>query len=161
VKTLTITLAIALLVFVLAIGGCVYLFSPSPPKEAEVIKNFNEHRAAFEQLRTLLQADPNLSRHGQAISSPPEEIKQYQSLLTAVGNPNVYVWGKGRKVDVSFMVWGWGFAGNTEHMDLVWVNEQPTNLIPTLDGYRGQRVYPNTVVVYRHIDGQWYLTADW
>jgi len=152
--------AITIFFVVLAMGGCFYLFNPSPPKEAEVIQKFNKNRAIFEQLREMLQKDPNLSNPGVALS-PPDKIEKYQSLLKVVGSPSVFQWGRGTNAYISFMVWGWGFAGSTEHLCINWVNEKPTNQIPTLDGYRGQRVYPNTVVVYKHIDQQWYLSADW
>ena len=153
-------LAIVFLFFILAFGGCVYLFEPSPPKEAEVIKKFNDNRATFEQLRDMLQNDHYLSNPGVALS-PPEQIEKYQALLKVVGSPSVFQSGRGSNACISFMVWGWGFAGSTEHLCIDWVNEKPTNQIPTLDGYRGQRAYPNTVVVYKHIDQQWYLSADW
>ena len=128
--------------------------------DSKMIQKFNKNRAAFEQLREMLQADPNLSNHGVAFS-PPEKIERYQSLLKVVGSPSVYVWGRGTNADISFVVWGWGFAGSTEHLCLNWVNKEPTNQISTLDGYQGQRKYPNTVVVYKHIDQRWYLSADW
>jgi hypothetical protein len=159
VKRLVKFSGITLLFFVLALGGLFYFFEPSPPKEAKLIQTFNNDRVAFEQLREMLQADPNLSRPGEY--SPPEKIEKYQSLLKVIGNPSAYVSGKSTNADLDFMVWGWGFAGDTEHLCICWLHEAPTNQIATLDGYRGQSVYPNRIVVYKHIDQQWYLSADW
>ena len=147
-------------IFVLVFGVCVYLFfEASPPKEAGLIHRFNENRATFEQLRGMLQADPYLSRREEY--SPPEKIEKYHALLKVVGSPSVWVDGRGTNADLFFMVWGWGFAGETEHLCICWLNQIPTNQITTLDGYRGQRRYPNAVVVYKHIEQQWYLSADW
>ena len=150
--------AIAFLFFILALGVGVYFLS-HPPEEAKLIHKFNENRAAFEQLREMLQADPNLSRHGQY--SPPEKIEKYQSLLKVVGNPIAYASGKGTNADLSFMVWGWGFAGEAEHLDICWLHERPTNQIATMDGYQGQSDFANRVCVFKHIDQQWYLSVDW
>jgi hypothetical protein len=55
-------LAITLLFFAAALGGCIYFFAPLPPKESKLIQNFNQHRATFMQLRDMLQSDTNLAR---------------------------------------------------------------------------------------------------
>ena len=49
-------------VIVLLMGGSFYYFAPHPPKEAALIQNFQDHRAAFEKLRDMLQADAHLRR---------------------------------------------------------------------------------------------------
>jgi hypothetical protein len=57
---------LTLAVLLLAGFGCVivlvYLAMPRPPTDRELIQNFNKNRAAFEQLREMLQADTNLRR---------------------------------------------------------------------------------------------------
>ncbi|HEY2328926.1 MAG TPA: hypothetical protein VGI63_03840 [Verrucomicrobiae bacterium] len=151
--------AIVFLFFVLAFGVCLSFFEASPPKEAGLIQKFNENHDTYEQLREMLQTDPYLSRREEY--SPPEKIEKYQSLLKVVGSPSVWVDGRGTNADLFFMVWGRGFAGETEHLCICWLNQIPTNQITTLDGYRGQSRYPDTVVVYKHIEQQWYLSADW
>jgi hypothetical protein len=153
-------LAIALLFVVVAFGGCIYCFAPRPPKETKLIQNFNEHRAAFEQLRDMLQADTNLSRVAKwgvgtrnpfFLGYPSEEnfptnrFNQYLVLLKQA-NGYVGVRSEGDHADVGVIVWRWGFAGNTRHIWIFWMNA--TNQISTMGGYQ------------KHIDQNWYLTAD-
>jgi hypothetical protein len=168
-------LAIAFLFIVVAFGGCVYYFAPRPPKEAKLIQNFNECRADFEQLRDMLKADTNLTRVASwgietrkpfFLGKPSEQIfpidryNKYLALLKQTGG-FVATRNDGEHSDPNIVIWGWGWAGDTKHISVCWLDEQPTNQITTLDGYKGRSVYPNTVVVYRHIDQNWYLWADW
>jgi hypothetical protein len=51
-------LASALGIFVFLI----YLGLPKPPKESKLLRDFNKNRAAFEQLRDMLEADAHLRR---------------------------------------------------------------------------------------------------
>ena len=168
-------LAITFLFVVLAFGGCAYFVAPRPPKEAKLIQNFNKHRATFEQLRDMLQSDTNLSRfagwgvetrnpfslgYPTGTTFPLERFNKYLALIKDVDAMGGWR-DDGTNTDLGILVWGWGWAGDTRHISICWLNEEPTNQIPTLDGYRGQSVYPNTVVVFKHIDQQWYLSADW
>jgi hypothetical protein len=140
-------------------GGCIYCFAPSPPKEAKLIQNFNEHRITFEQLRDMLQADTNLSRvaswgvetrkpfflgYPSEKNFPTNRFKQYQAMLKQVDG-SVGVRSEGDHADVSVVVWGWGFAGNTRHFWISWMNEVPTN-------HEG--------VAFKQIDHNWYLVRD-
>jgi hypothetical protein len=173
-KTIRI-LAIAFMFIVVAFGGCVYFFAPRPPKEAKLIQNFDEHRATFEQLRDMLQTDTNLTRVASwgietrkpfFLGYPPggnfpiDRFHEYLALLKKAGGLAAGR-GEGEHADPIIVVWAWGWAGDTRHICICWLDEQPTNQIRTLDGYRGQSVYPNTVVAFKHIDQQWYLQADW
>jgi hypothetical protein len=159
VKKIIKVLAIIFLSCVLLFAGCVYLLAPRPPKEATLIQNFNGHRIAFEQLRDMLQADTNLSRvaswgvqtrkplflgYPSEENFPTNRFHQYLSLLKQV-NGYVGVRDEGDHADVGVIVWAWGFAGDTGHIWIYWMNE--TNQIQTMGGYK-------------HIDQNWYLTAD-
>jgi hypothetical protein len=155
---------------IMAFGGCVYLLAPRPPKEIELVQNFNEHRAAFEQLRNMLQADTNLSRvaswgvethkpfflgYPSENNFPTDRFKQYLALLKQA-NGYVGVRSEGTNGDPGIMVWGWGFAGNTRHIWICWLDQTPTNQIPTIDRYHGG--YEN--IGFKHIDQNWYLATD-
>jgi hypothetical protein len=166
---------IAILIFVLVLGGCVYWFTPRPPSEAKLIQNFNEHRADFENLRDMLQADTNLTRVASwgvetrnpvflgiptGENFPVERYNQYLALLKNVGG-FVASRDEGEHPDPSIVVWGWGWAGDTKHIGICWLDREPTNQISTLSGYKGQSVYPNREVTFRHIDHNWYFWVDW
>ena len=129
-------LTIGLLFVVLAIGGCIYFLAPRPPKEAKLIQNFNEHRIAFEQLRDMLQADTNLSRvasWGVETQKPfflgyPSEkyfpMKRFNQYLGLLKQANGYVGVRfeGDQAGVGIIVWGSGFAGDTRHIWISWMN---------------------------------------
>jgi hypothetical protein len=175
VKKIFKRLAIVLLFVVVAFGGCIYYFAPRPPKEAKLIQKFNEHRVDFEKLRDMLQVDTNLTRVASwgvetrkpfFLGNPPggnfpvDRYNQYLSLFKQTGGLGASR-REGEHDDPSILVWAWGWAGDTKHIGICWLDEEPTNQITTLDGYQGRSVYPNTVVVFRHIDQNWYLWADW
>jgi hypothetical protein len=170
-------LAIAFLSVVVMFGGCVFLLGPKPPKEAKLIQNFNEHRAAFEQLRDMLLADGQVIRladwgvetTNSAVSRIPPEgnfplarYKEYLALLKQV-NGKVAYHDKGGHLNPGpgIMLWGYGFGGDTMHIGICWMDQAPTNQIATLEGYRGQSTYQHTVIAFRHIDQNWYLWRDY
>ena len=108
----------------------------------------------------MLQADTNLSRvaswgvevrqpfflgYPSDENFPTNRFKQYLALLEQV-NGYVGIRSEGNHADVGVVVWGWGFAGDTRHIWISWMNE--TNQIPAMGGY------------HKHIDQNWYLTAD-
>jgi hypothetical protein len=158
----------------LFMGVCALIHTTTkPPKEERLLQNFQQHRAAFEQLRDMLNEDINLSRVGTwgidrrhpfflgyptENEFPKDRFGKYQALLKEAG-AGVASRREGEKVeaDPSVVVWGCGFAGNTHHIGICWLNHAPTNQIPTLDGYRGPA---EDSVAYRHIDSNWYLWTD-
>lgn len=171
-KRATITVSIAVVVLA---GLFLYAASRSvPPKERKFIQNFRAHRAAFERLRDMLQADKNLIRLASwgvettdnvVASIPPEgnfpvdRYKEYMALLKKVSG-SVAARREGEEGDPSILLWGWGFAGNTRHVGICWLHQEPADLIATFDGYRGRSRYPDRKVMYRHIDANWYLWTD-
>ncbi|MEY4918805.1 MAG: hypothetical protein RL616_2718 [Verrucomicrobiota bacterium] len=140
-------------------SGCVYFFVPRPPKEAQLIQNFNEHRIAFEQLRDMLQADTNLSRvaswgvdtrQPQFLGYPTEQnfpAKRFLQYLALLQQANGYVGVRsdGNHADVGVVVWGRGFAGQTRHIWIYWMDKPPTN---------------REDIIYKQIDRNWYLVRD-
>ena len=168
---------IALLVLFAGFGGLLllgFLAMPKPPKESELIQNFQKNRAAFEQLRDMLQADGNLRRvanwgveisqpfylgDASGSSFPVERYRCYLKLLKQAGG-QLASRSEGEHCDPNILVWGWGWAGNTKHIGISWIEEIPTNQVPTLDGYRGRGQYPGRQVVFKHIDEKWFLWTD-
>lgn len=158
----------------MAFGGCIYYFAPRPPKEAKLIHNFNEHRIAFEQLRDMLQADTNLSRvaswgvetrkpfflgYPSEENFPKDRFEQYLALLKQV-HGYVGVRDEGTNGDPGIVVWGWGWAGDSKHIWITWMNEIPTNQIKSLDSYGFRGNYPSRQFAFIHIDQNWYLETD-
>jgi hypothetical protein len=174
VKTLVKVLAAMFIFAVLSLIVIGYFLDPKRPTENELIKNFNQHRATFEQLRGMLEVDTNLSRladwgvetrkpfflgYPSEQNFPIARYHEYLSLLKQVGGMAA-LRDEGDHPDPSILVWGWGWAGDTRHICICWLDEKPTNQIVSMVGYHGSAdAGPNGV--YRHIDQNWYIWIDW
>ena len=149
-----------------------WFIRPKPPKESNLVQNFCGHRAAYERLRDMLQADGQIDRLADwgvmttkgRFCVPPdgdfpaERYREYMSLLKEVGGLEASR-SQGQHADPDILVWAWGWPGRTRHIGICWLDQAPTNQIAALDGYRSRR-YPERVVAYRHIEGNWYLWTD-
>ncbi len=155
-----------------------YLVRPKPPKESELIQNFYAHQAAYERLRDMFLADAYVHRvasYGVAVTNTiaarnPQDvgfpIDRYNEYLGLLRQANVLLVSRGEwenSSDPLFLVWGWGFAGNTRHVGICWKDREPTNRVASLyqkrkrdESYRG--AYRQ--IAYRQIDGHWYLWSD-
>jgi hypothetical protein len=169
-------IACGFMILLAAFGFLIFLFylgMPRPPKQSKLLQNFYAHRAAFEQLRDMLQADGNLSRVASwgvettkpfFLGYPSENVfpldryKKYLALLKQTGGA-VASRSEGEPADPSVMAWGWGFAGYTRHIGICWMEKAPTNQIASLDGFHNRIQYPRQIA-YRHIDHNWYLWTD-
>lgn len=151
-----------------------FVGSARPPKEAKLIQIFQDHRAEFERLREMLQADTQVVRLAswgvETTDSvvpriPPEgtfpvdRYMEYMNLLKQVGGHVAYR-GKDQHPHLGISLWASGFAGNARHIGLSWRDQAPTNRIASLDAYRGTSKYGGRQVVYRHLDSNWYLWTD-
>jgi hypothetical protein len=157
------------------VGVLLYLVSSTrPPKEAKLIQTFQAHRAEFDRLREMLQADVQVVRlatWGVVTTNsviprvPPEgtfpvaRYSEYMVLLKRVGG-SVAFRGEVQHANPSVLLWGSGFAGYTRHIGLSWMGQPPTNQIATLDAYRGKSQFDDRHVVFRHLDSNWYLWTD-
>jgi hypothetical protein len=160
---------ILLLSFVLLGTGCLFFCifsSPHPAKDQKYIRDFETHRAEFERLRIMLQQDTQLivvadwgarTRNGAWLSG--SHYDEYMRLLKQVGGGPADR-AEGEPADPSITLWGWGWAGNTRHLGICWLDQAPTNLIPTLDNYYHRRAYGHPIIAYRHVETNWYLWTD-
>jgi len=165
-----------LLLFVAVLCGLfVYVFpSGKPPKERKVVENFYAHRTAYERLRDMLQEDKQLLRVAgwgvETSTSGPHRVEpggdfpinrynEYLMLLSQIGGKGAFR-ARGEHPDlVGVLVWATGWGGDTRHVEICWIDHEPTNQVASLDDYY-QMPKPRRPV-FRHIDGNWYLAADW
>jgi len=165
-------------VLFLVVGAIAGLFfylqwASEPPKEKELIENFYAHRAAFERLREMLQADEQVVRVAEwGVETtksfiphiPPEgdfsvaRYREYLEVLKQAGG-KVALRGSGEHVEPCIGVWASGWAGDTRHIDICWLFQAPSNQVTNLDSYY-QTPKPRRPV-FRHIEGNWYLWAYW
>jgi hypothetical protein len=170
------SLGIGSLVVAVILGGAILYvrLQSRPPKEDALIANFYTHRAGFERLRDLLQKDGGLHRIARwgvdtsgkiGVQMPPEgdfpvaRYKEYLALLKQV-NGTLAFRGSGDPPDmVGIGVWSSGWGGDTRHIDVVWEDHEPVNRVSNLDEYYRDPARKRRV--FRKIDGNWYLLADW
>lgn len=164
------TLTVSLLVFMVVLG-C----SAKPPQESEFIREFYAHRSAFEHLRDMLQADRkvlSVSKSGiettesAGLTKVPQQgdpfsnrYLEYVALLKEAGALGVFRGDGVGSQDVSIGVWASGWGGDTRHVEVAWVEHKPDQQVDSLDRY--YRSSPPHSSVFRHIEGNWYLRADW
>jgi hypothetical protein len=148
-------------------GACLYLrYTLQRVTESKTIENFNTHRAAYERLRDMLQEEEELltvnnhwgiSKHGLVYNIPPaggfpvDRYKEYLALLKETGANSAYR-HEGLNPDVSI-------GGDRRHASVVWMNRGPGELVTSLEEY--SQTPPPHHPKYRHLDGNWYLWANW
>jgi hypothetical protein len=134
-------------------------FSMQPPKERKVIEKFQVNRAAYEQLRNMLLEDRPLDEVYIGYGVETKRYDEYVVLLRQVGSNGVFrSKGEGPEL-VCVGAWGAGWAGDTRHMWICATDRVPANRVASLDSYYRNPTRPRNV--FRHIDGDWYLRADW
>ena len=165
----------ALLVILCGLWALAF-FSMKPPKEKRLVENFQSNRAAYEHLREMISADQQtiavhvdfgVETNNSPLPRPPSEVNfpvdrysQYVALLHQVGSSAVFKMSDTNHPDVICIgAWGAGWAGNTRHIWTCWTSQTPTNLVSSLDEYYRNLNRPKDV--YRQIDHDWYLRADW
>jgi hypothetical protein len=159
-----------------AVLGVLFLYirhSNRPPKEIKLIDNFSTHRATFERLRDMLLEDKHVlavARWGvETTSSGPHHVQpggdfpidrynEYLALLAQSGGKRVFrIRGKAELIGIT--VWATGWGGDTRHIDIYWTEQNPPNQVDSLEHYY-QTPKPRSPI-FRRIDEDWYLWADW
>ena len=150
----------------------IVLVTSRPPKESKIIRDFSAHRAAYEQVRTLLlgdkdvaavadygveNADSPISKIPPDGGMPAVRYQEYLALLKQIGASRV---GRGSQpLRVAFDVWASGWGGDTRHVNICWMEREPSNTVGSLDAF--YRTAKPRNPSYVHIDGHWYIWADW
>jgi len=156
------------------LGFFLLLPSNRPPRERKLIENFYVHRPAFELLRDMLLADEHvravyarsgvettksgLPRVPTEVNFPVSRYNEYRVLLEQIGGSEVFRATENNS-KICIAVWGGGFGGDTRHIDTCWLDRTPVTQVASLeDFYKTPKPHQP---VFRHIDGNWYLWADW
>lgn len=169
--------AAIILIFIAVLSGVLFcLHSASkPPSDDQLIEDFHTHRMAYEQLREMLASDKKVIRVAkwgvQTVDSPLSKIppdggvsisryEQYLVLMKDTGAIVLYRdTNEGQRSDVEIMVWASGWAGDTRHIAICYVENEPPNEVSSLEEFYKTPKPRNPV--FRHIEGKWYLWADW
>jgi hypothetical protein len=122
----------------------------------------------------MLQADEQLmavssktgvERRASGVPRPPSEVhfplnryNEYRTLLEQIGSSEVFRAGQDNS-EICVAVWASGFGGDTRHVDDCWLEREPTNQVASLDEF--YKTSKPRHPVFRHVEGNWYLFADW
>jgi hypothetical protein len=170
IKQLTFALLIIIATLAAAFFG--FYLSIQPPREAKVIKNFEEHRVIYEELQRMLLEDKGLVRVAdwgvQTSDSPnsqrpPEgrfplaRYRRYLPLLEQIGAKGAFP-TEGDHPMVGVQVWVSGFL-EKRHVNICWRDEEPKNQVASVDEF--YRTAKPRKPAYRHIEGNWYIWVDW
>jgi hypothetical protein len=146
--------------------------SSRPPKEGKIVSDFRAHRASYERVRTMLSGDKDvegvapwgIQPDGSPVWTIPPDggmpVKRYQEYLALLKEIGANRVGQERDpVEVSFGTWSSGWGGDTRHIEISWLEREPSNTVISLDAF--YRTDKPRSPSYVHIDGNWYIWADW
>jgi hypothetical protein len=166
---------LGLLVVAVVVLWAFMSFSMRPPKEKKLISNFQTHLASYERLRDMLLADQQVEAvyvssgvltTKSGLPHKPAEVNfsvsrynEYVALLEKVGSNAAFRTEGNDPELVCVGAWGAGWAGDTRHVWVCSTDHEPANRISDLDDYYRDPKRPHNV--YMHIEGNWYLRADW
>lgn len=86
-----------------------------------------------------------------------KRFQEYLALLKEIGAIRVHQ--RDDPPEVSVGIWSSGFAGETRHVWVCWLEREPSNTTISLEAfYKTDK--PRTPS-YVHLDGNWYIGADW
>jgi hypothetical protein len=125
----------------IGIGVIALLIANAPPKDEELIKNFEQHRDSYDKLRALIEGDSRISRlagwgyhleDSPVVSAPTdggipvEKYNEYIELLKKA-EAEAIDRTRGEFPEVCIYVWSAGWAGNTKHAAICWLPNAVTN----------------------------------
>lgn len=146
-----------------------------PPKETKIIEDFQAHRVAYERLRDMFLADQQImgvhvgygvkTADSPGVRTPSDvnfsvsRYAEYVALLKEIGKRRAFRTAEKQSNLICVIAWGAGWAGDTRHVWICWTAQEPANQIASLDAY--YRDPRRSRDVFRHIDSDWYIAADW
>ncbi len=154
--------------------GFFHVIRPEPPNESALFQHFYKHRAAFEQLKEMFEADQRyalrrVSPFGVVTQRPffegkptatsdftRDRYQQYLRLLDQVGSVQTFRVA-GTPGNPTFTLWQGLWIHHYLNIDIVWLDGVPTNQVNSLDQCRN---LGNGQLFYRHIDGNWYFETN-
>ena len=159
---------VALIASLLIVGS----LSSRPPNESKITSDFRAHRVAYEQVRKMLLDDKGVdgiapwgvSTTDSPISKMPPDggmpVKRYQEYLASLKEIGAVAVAEGKEpLETRFLIWRSGFAGDSRHVAVSWLDREPSNTAMSLDAF--YRTAKPRNPAYIHIDGNWYIWADW
>lgn len=169
-KRILLTIGGILAIFVVAIVGVAWYvlnsfdeaFNEKYPHrpDAEMIRNFNEHRQEFEYVRTMAMADEDISRVDENWSDPAnlatDKVAEYRRLFKVIGTPRgISKYGRSGRIEFLASTLGWVASGSTKGYLYVEGKPPKGNRVDSLDDVSILRDLD--VDYLKPIEGKWYL----
>ena len=151
------------LLLILSIAGC----SSRHPTDQKLLAEFQSHKAQFEQLLAMFQADKKLERVAYSFTRPDnpveigitrERIQQYRDLFDNL-KLTAGIEGLEPKDMVMFHRSTYGLSVSGSSKGFAYFLKPPQLLVDSLDGYRSKD--GRSFTAFRHIEGNWYLYYDY
>jgi hypothetical protein len=141
----------------------------NPPSDQKLLANFDHHEATLNNVIEMLRADEDLIRvdedwtdpkNPETIGVSPSRINAYRQMLRDARVPRGFR-SEGLIYEVDFFYWMIGSAISSDTVKgYAYRMRPPINLLSSLDGYRPPD-RDDTIRVYRHIRGNWYLFYEY
>jgi hypothetical protein len=157
-------LAVCVVMALSALAG--NLMGIKPPRQADVVVQFQKNKSSFEELRDMTLTDGlsvvmdggkryarerlEWAKEPGEIGITPQRASDYRRLLGAAGCSRIDVWQDG---SVNFSVAAWGAANRGWRLNLSWSKDEPSRIVPTVDDLAST----NGDWVFSHIEGDWYV----
>ena len=152
-------------------GGIIFSNPPfgGQPTDQQLLNNFSQHRATFEQLAQMAQTDKGLTRVDDDWTDPnnpaqvgvsPSRIREYRRLLRSVSVPRGFSASDNAR-QILFFNWLTGYAMSSDRdKGYAYLSTPPKTVISELDSYDDES-NDKVQIVYRHIEGHWYLFYEY
>lgn len=150
------------------------------PKDTQLIQNFQEHKAAFNQLVQMFQADKSLGRvafdftrtanffekcegsnawNGKEIEVSNERLDEYRKSFKILGlSAGIEGYCEKKEIVLIASTEGTAISGGSSK-GYAFLKAPPENLeVDSLDKYK--LPYGKSFTAYKHIEGNWYLYFD-
>jgi hypothetical protein len=172
-KRIAFSLAVASSAVLILIGGLFWIVrvGTTPPSDRKLLSNFDKHEATFNKLIEMLKTDGDLIRvdedwtnpeHPDTVGISPARIVEYRHLLRQARVPRGFQ-SESFMYEVDFLYWTIGSAISSDtSKGYAYRKHPPMETLSSLDGFRPDpKNADNTLKVYRHIRGNWYLFYEY
>ncbi len=136
------------------------------PTDEAMIQNFTAHKQDFQELVTMVQSDRGLRRVDDTWTDPsvpatisvtPQRIADYRRRFAVCGvRRGFYSFQSGSNIE--FIATAFGLCTGGSGKGYAYLTTPPPETVPSTDTSRTVR--RGAFRVYRHIEGNWYITYD-
>ena len=162
-STLVLKLSACIFLFFIGCGGYKSGFAGGHSGAKELIEHFKKHEQGFNELRTMLLVDTNISfvsldslnLHSRKAPMAEERIEKYRELLRKVGAKRIDSFQDGT---IGFVIStkGHALSGSSQGIDYVEDPQFLDDLVLNIDEFKQQK--KEDMFLHQHIQGNWYIS---